>query len=247
MLALDFKPIDQTILGDSPWGNCLQACVASLLGVEIEEVPNFITFMGLNGNGWWFSALSLFLHARDLRMRLTVNDGRNDPPIGYAIACGVAIRSGGRQGGHAVVVKNGQVVHDPHPSRWGLVAVNYWIQWGSGANENDFLAELRDHLPYYKPSVVNKGALQYHEQALQWAESRLRSMLSELPQVEDFKIIDEKLWISVLIKLKNEKDREAVNALHGFGPVTTALECFPGQFHFPDWEEKKIDQREDPA
>jgi hypothetical protein len=35
------KPVDQTI-GEPPNGNCAQACVASILELELDKVPNFM-------------------------------------------------------------------------------------------------------------------------------------------------------------------------------------------------------------
>ena len=40
-------PVYQTVL-EPPHGNCLQACIASLFELPLEDVPNFMAY----GSGW---------------------------------------------------------------------------------------------------------------------------------------------------------------------------------------------------
>lgn len=106
----------QTIF-DDVYGDCLRACVASILGFPIEEMPNFweqtqdiSEFWNLN-NGWLmenygFKILSFQLLPKDRH----VIDGL------LCVACAKSPRA---DTDHAVVWQDG-LVHDPHPSNAGL-------------------------------------------------------------------------------------------------------------------------------
>lgn len=93
------------------YGNCLQAAVASALGLDLDAVPNFAAF------AWWEPAARLWLRGRGLDWRIA--DG---VPVGRSIVIGLTSRPTGR---HAVVGDDGKVVWDPHPSRTGLTEVKY--------------------------------------------------------------------------------------------------------------------------
>lgn len=95
----------------SIYGNCLQAAVASALGMELDAVPHFGAFT------WWEPAARLWLRGQgfDWRMVPGIPDGRS-------IVIGPTVRDTGI---HAVVGDGGQVVWDPHPSRTGLTEVRH--------------------------------------------------------------------------------------------------------------------------
>ncbi len=105
------KPIDQTKFR-VPEGNCFSACVASLLHLPIEDVPTFCA----EGDKWfevfqqWLRPLGLYAfmlkHCEEWR------------PDGYYILGGKSPRG---DFFHAVIARDGEIVHDPHPSRTGLV------------------------------------------------------------------------------------------------------------------------------
>ena len=107
------KPVMQTILG-YPNGNCWVACVASLLEMDIEQVPHFNQLHGEH----WFKHCSDWLinHGYGLlELEYTskwwlVGDGP------YVIVTGKSPRGDWQ---HAVIGKviNNRVelVHDPHP------------------------------------------------------------------------------------------------------------------------------------
>lgn len=107
--------IDQTTFGD-PGGNCFSACVATVLGLPISEVPYFM------GHADWCGAFNAWLLRRGYyAMFLVVEDVNPDTfpwPPGYYIAGGRSSR-----GGHAVVARGAAIVHDPHPWRSGLVGI----------------------------------------------------------------------------------------------------------------------------
>ena len=104
------KPIDQTRFGE-PEGNCWAACVASILEVPIETFT-FETPLDHNWSRPWHE----WLAGHGLAMLWFVV-GQGVPPPGYSILSGKSPR--GIM--HSVVALNGVVVHDPHPSRAGII------------------------------------------------------------------------------------------------------------------------------
>ncbi len=106
------KPVDQKYLsgGEIP-GDCVRACVCSILELPLEEVPHFVRW---HGHEWAF-ALSYWCDKRGIGA--TCLDGHhimNDAPY---MLCGPSPR----KGRHAVVAQAGLIIHDPHPSRAGLL------------------------------------------------------------------------------------------------------------------------------
>lgn len=109
------KPVHQTIFGDGSGGgergNCFAACIASILGLPLDDVPNFC-----NHENWreeanqWLKQFGLFYVdfaiPEDQRAELIWEHA------GYHVIIGPAQR-GLR---HSVVGYKGQGVHDPHPS-----------------------------------------------------------------------------------------------------------------------------------
>lgn len=111
-------PVDQTGLG--PGGNCLSACVASVLEIPLAEVPNFN-----DDPEDWAEALLAWCDARQIDVDFSTEF---PAPTGrHVILGGTSPRRHGRVG-HAVVALDGVVVHDPHPSRAGIVGEPWdWI------------------------------------------------------------------------------------------------------------------------
>ena len=105
------RPVDQTKFGPEE-GNCFTACVASILELTIEEV----TFTGAAPT--WREDFDAWCFSRKLQV---CGRGPGKPPTGYAIACGPSPRFSSC--GHAVVVLDGELVHDPHPDRTGIPEV----------------------------------------------------------------------------------------------------------------------------
>lgn len=105
------KPVDQTTFG-APGGNCLSACIASLLHLPIEEVPYFMS-NDINGTAW-VQKLSEWLKLRGFY------------PLflgGWAKVPGPHIWRGKSPRGvatHAVIGIGDVMIHDPHPSRAGV-------------------------------------------------------------------------------------------------------------------------------
>ena len=107
--------VNQTVTGKT--GNCFSACLASVFAMPIEEVPNFFDVAGEDAIAWW-DAIRDWLK-----------------PLGYGIISvsakeiinlpGLLIVGGEADRGnyHATIWENGVMVHDPHPSKSGLISV----------------------------------------------------------------------------------------------------------------------------
>lgn len=106
-------PVDQTIF-TVPGGNCYAACVASLLNMRLCDVPNF------HGADDWQTALATWLEPFGMYpVYCALHDGVDAwRPQGLYILGGKSPRG---EWGHAVVAMGSKVVHDPHPSRAGVL------------------------------------------------------------------------------------------------------------------------------
>lgn len=118
------KPVKQLIYnqGSNGVGDCLRACVASILEIPIETVPNFIEYE--KGGNEYLDVMNEFLRKYRLKsLNLSYqnwDDPQNWKPPGYHMIYGYSER--GIK--HAVVGYQGQVVFDPHPDETGLVEID---------------------------------------------------------------------------------------------------------------------------
>lgn len=114
-------PAMQTIMpGDGRTGDCLRACLASLLDVKTEQVPHYMMFDD------WREKLNAWLE-QERGMALVELDAERGldrlyplPPRTFLIVAGTTHRHPDRL--HAVVARtfgdySWQYLHDPHPSR----------------------------------------------------------------------------------------------------------------------------------
>jgi hypothetical protein len=111
----------QTILLGDPSGrpgNCLQAAVASLLDLDVGDVPHFV-----ETNGDWEAEFEAWVQAAGYRI---VWRGPKDSPPAFGLAFGFTTRSVER---HAVVYRDGAMAWDPHPSRDGLTSVLTYLEF----------------------------------------------------------------------------------------------------------------------
>lgn len=109
-------PVDQTTFG-FPGGNCFSACVATLLGLPLEEVPYFME----PEDTWWERFLA-WLRPRGLYALCLKLDGAEWAPAGYHVLSGQSPRKpDDPDAHHSVVAHWREIVHDPHPSRAGLL------------------------------------------------------------------------------------------------------------------------------
>jgi hypothetical protein len=110
-------PLKQTKLHtDTQKGNCFYATLASILHLNIEDIPNF-------EDGVWQKQLNEWLRQYGLAF-LEVDDFGDDCKRYNISGCyheigGYSERSNKR--GHSCVGLDGTVVFDPHPSDTGLV------------------------------------------------------------------------------------------------------------------------------
>lgn len=112
---------DQTTFGGpmsvpEELGNCYATCIASILGVRLDTMPNFCALEG----GHWMTETNKWLSAHGI-VCSTWNSDPFGPHPEYTEA--ITIASGKSPRGpwnHSVVWKNKKVLWDPHPSRAGL-------------------------------------------------------------------------------------------------------------------------------
>jgi hypothetical protein len=109
------KPIVQTKFPQR--GNCFAACIASILELEVSEVP---AFEDLSSNP--FIPAKRWLNERGLNFE---HSAAAYPPPGYAVAVGASPRNPDIQ--HAVVTLAGKIVHDPHPDGRGLAEISRYF------------------------------------------------------------------------------------------------------------------------
>ncbi|MFA5790752.1 MAG: hypothetical protein WC976_06800 [Caldisericia bacterium] len=110
------KKVFQTIHGES--GNCLAACLCSILELDIKDVPNFCE----KGNGW-FQDCNNFLRKFNLGLLAidhnVISRTQSDYDYHYIVQ-----GKSPRGFYHAVVYHKNKMVHDPHPSGLGLTDFN---------------------------------------------------------------------------------------------------------------------------
>lgn len=116
--------IDQTTFYDPEnpkSGNCAQAAVASILGLPLEDVPDFKDIADNDSYKFWASFEEFLLECGFWTIR---KDGSNYVPEGLYLACGPSARGCG----HMVVMEEGALVHDPHFSKEGIKDIEHiWI------------------------------------------------------------------------------------------------------------------------
>ena len=118
-------------------GNCYAACIASLLGLPITEVPNIEVLYGIDNTYYWEVLCKWLGHlgyelSTDNRFKSCFHEDFQDMNFGgedrhaawrkelydkYYLVSGKSPR--GIQ--HICIYQNGKLVHDPHPSREGLI------------------------------------------------------------------------------------------------------------------------------
>ena len=109
-------------------GDCWRCCIAAIIGMPAEEVPHFLqnekddpscsmdadTQEWLNQRGWQITEATQFRFHRWGKSKFRV------PPI---IVCGPTCRSTEMGQHHAVIMSDGKLLYDPHPSEAGLTAI----------------------------------------------------------------------------------------------------------------------------
>lgn len=106
-------PITQTKF--YPDGNCMDACIASILECPLESLPNY---HGID----WFEVYNSWLADRGLKIDFRSPD--ESPPSGYHMASVCSPRGPWL---HSVVILDGELVHDPSPDRhMGIGEIVRW-------------------------------------------------------------------------------------------------------------------------
>lgn len=116
------KPTDQTKLHvpGKQNGNCMCAALASLLEIDIENVP---CFEDMSSNKWYFALLDWLKSLGFHLLRWDIKEKMFYLP-GFFIANGLSPR--GFQ--HSVIYRGTEMVHDPHPSRDGIKNItSVWV------------------------------------------------------------------------------------------------------------------------
>lgn len=103
-----------------PDGNCLTACIASILELDLGDLPSFMHHED------WILAVNRWLSDIGQPFSiLCVRFADNAEPKGYlALAWIIASGPSPRGIDHSVVWRNGAMVHDPHPDGSGITRVN---------------------------------------------------------------------------------------------------------------------------
>jgi hypothetical protein len=97
-------------------GNCFQACLASIFELPITDIPDW----NANGEGRWLDQYDIWLAERGLAMAEVYINGNpyRDFPKNYDLLWIGGFKSPRLvRGEHAVVMRNHEVVWDPHPQR----------------------------------------------------------------------------------------------------------------------------------
>ena len=103
-------------------GDCFRACVASILDLSIESIPNFMKegpdkFL-YNLDNWSKNIGYLLL---DVEME-DISRFKDS----YLIATGLSPRGKDKNHLHAVIYLNEEMVHDPHPDNTCIVEIKYY-------------------------------------------------------------------------------------------------------------------------
>ena len=112
------KPILQTVFGQL--GNCFQACIASVLEIELSEVPNLNPRKGVAQTEQdqilndWLAPMGL----RYINIRLQEEKLKPILDGVYHLIEGGSPRS--KNYAHVVVGRSGEMIFDPHPDKTGV-------------------------------------------------------------------------------------------------------------------------------
>lgn len=126
------NPIDMTVMHDpdnGKIGDCFRCCVASILELPANEVPHFMDYPWDGPDpGQWFGTLNRWLGQFDLAyVEHETNETYKWDWAAYkanGFECYHVLSGRSPRALHSTVGLNGVMVHDPHPSRAGLIGPN---------------------------------------------------------------------------------------------------------------------------
>ena len=106
-------------------GDCLRACLASVLDLELREVPHIARALWpSDDDDAWNAATNEFLATRGLYF-VPLGVGYRHLLRGYCLAVGPSPRY--PEVHHVVVYKDGEFWHDPHPEGGDIMPVFYKV------------------------------------------------------------------------------------------------------------------------
>lgn len=101
----------------------MAACVSSLLGVDINDVPNVEVLFNIepcttmqDEPPLWGVVLDTFLNSKGYRWREASDEEIESSDLAF-LCIGKSLDGSTN---HAVIMQNGKVVHDPNPFRKGV-------------------------------------------------------------------------------------------------------------------------------
>lgn len=106
-------------------GNCMQACLASMMGVALHKVPDFNLWVGVFGH--WVTAAQAWMAQNNY---ILSGCWQPDFALSHIIRADEIVIAGGHNPdgvGHAVLYQNGVMLHDPNPSDAGIVEVEFYM------------------------------------------------------------------------------------------------------------------------
>lgn len=127
-------------------GNCMQAAIASLLNLEMHEVPNFI-----ESKDFW-EDLRYFVESKGYVYEGTCSPDQKFKGIGgYVIVIGQSPRN--KDISHAVIYKDGKPFFDVHPDNTFLTEEFFFLLISEESNALDVLKYFREiKFRYFKKS-----------------------------------------------------------------------------------------------
>lgn len=123
-------------------GNCYAACIASILDKTIDEVPNVETLFHVDDTFWYIvmrtylTSIGWEICPDNMFQRFHPNSGfsfdgtdlNGKIPEWYDYVDRFYLVSGLSPRGvqHMCIYRNGKLIHDPHPTREGLLTEEYF-------------------------------------------------------------------------------------------------------------------------
>lgn len=112
-------PVYQTLFSKNnrdKSGDCLRACICSLLHLTIEEVPHFIEH---KPSSKWFNNMEEWLKKKGYKIQFDCEP----PKVEYYMVWGMSPRGIL----HSVIHSDGKLVHDPHPDGGGVIPPQNYV------------------------------------------------------------------------------------------------------------------------
>lgn len=107
------KEVDQTKTGKD--GNCFQACIASMLDLSLEEVPDFVNLYSADD---WLPECSKWLRKIGLgivAIGIEDSESRDIADLYYTGYYIGDLKQATRPWNHVVIMRKTDIVHDPMP------------------------------------------------------------------------------------------------------------------------------------